>query len=296
MSCSAGRSGPTEHRARDGRMARRAVLLPGRHRRRTLHRAVTDLADVPRGDGHRRCATSRPAPRGTPTRPRPGHGRGGRARLSVSCAASSGARSAGEHDPAAGDHRSRRNASPRPGASRSCSLVRAASAPEHARRAVRGVPRAAAATCAWPAERWPDLLFPPAAFDPDEQASAGGPAHATPGSPSLRSGIAGLAVSRPAWPRSGWSPTCAPGTATASWPRCAAAGAFDPATLLGLSEERAAAIVSAAGDDPGTMAAVSGTADEVAAALAGRRGHAGQPQRTRPGRHLRYHHRRGGRP
>jgi acyl transferase domain-containing protein len=48
-----------------------------------------------------------------------------------------------------------------------------------------------------------------------------------------------------------------------------AAGAFEPATLLGLSEKRAAAILSAAGDDPGTMAAVSATADEVAAALAG---------------------------
>src|SRR5204863_9711935 len=46
------------------------------------------------------------------------------------------------------------------------------------------------------------------------------------------------------------------------------AGAYDAQTLLDLSYERAAAIVSAVGGDPGTMAAVSGTPGEISAVLA----------------------------
>ncbi|MFB8177276.1 SDR family NAD(P)-dependent oxidoreductase [Streptomyces sp. NPDC055966] len=47
----------------------------------------------------------------------------------------------------------------------------------------------------------------------------------------------------------------------------AAAGALDPETLLELSGERAAAILAAAGDDPGTMAAVGAGAETVGVAL-----------------------------
>ncbi|WP_433448997.1 SDR family oxidoreductase [Streptomyces sp. CA-142005] len=47
----------------------------------------------------------------------------------------------------------------------------------------------------------------------------------------------------------------------------AAAGALDPETLLELSAERAAAILAAAGDDPGTMAAVGAGAETVVHAL-----------------------------
>jgi acyl transferase domain-containing protein len=48
-----------------------------------------------------------------------------------------------------------------------------------------------------------------------------------------------------------------------------AAGAFDARALLELSTARADAILAAAGGDPGTMAAVTGTAQEVRQALAG---------------------------
>ncbi|WP_238435871.1 type I polyketide synthase, partial [Frankia sp. AgB1.9] len=54
------------------------------------------------------------------------------------------------------------------------------------------------------------------------------------------------------------------------------AGALDRADLVGLSEARAAAILAAAGDDPGTMAAVSATAEKTRAALAGAGGLADQ--------------------
>ncbi|MER6065150.1 SDR family oxidoreductase [Streptomyces sp. NPDC001792] len=47
----------------------------------------------------------------------------------------------------------------------------------------------------------------------------------------------------------------------------AAAGALDPETLLELSAERAATILAAAGDDPGTMAAVGAGAETVVHAL-----------------------------
>ncbi|WP_246258446.1 type I polyketide synthase [Amycolatopsis anabasis] len=46
-----------------------------------------------------------------------------------------------------------------------------------------------------------------------------------------------------------------------------AAGAFDTATLLRLSRRRAEAIAAAAGGEPGAMAAVNGTRDDVAAFL-----------------------------
>ena len=49
----------------------------------------------------------------------------------------------------------------------------------------------------------------------------------------------------------------------------AAAGALDEAALLRLAEERAEAILEAAGDDPGTMAAASAARDKVEAVLEG---------------------------
>ncbi|MDG4865963.1 acyltransferase domain-containing protein, partial [Streptomyces sp. T-3] len=47
-----------------------------------------------------------------------------------------------------------------------------------------------------------------------------------------------------------------------------AAGALDPGTLGGLSRERAESILAATGDDPGAMAAVIASAEEVARVLA----------------------------
>ncbi|MFI0793750.1 beta-ketoacyl synthase N-terminal-like domain-containing protein, partial [Micromonospora rubida] len=111
-----------------------------------------------------------------------------------------------------------------------------------------------------------ELLFPPAAFD---QASRRGQEERVRDTrvaqPVL--GIGGLAVDH-LLRRLGVRPDMAAGHSYGELVGLCVAGSFDAATLLDLSRERAAAILDACGDDPGTMAAVTATADEVARVLA----------------------------
>ncbi|AGZ46207.1 type I polyketide synthase [Actinoplanes friuliensis] len=112
---------------------------------------------------------------------------------------------------------------------------------------------------------WADLLFPPTAFDDaTEQAQQDRIRDTRVAQPVL--GIGGLAVDH-VLRRLGVRPDMAGGHSYGELVALCTTGAFDPATLLDLSRERAAAILAAAGDDPGTMAAVSGTAEEIRAAL-----------------------------
>ncbi|BCJ53953.1 polyketide synthase [Actinoplanes sp. NBRC 14428] len=112
---------------------------------------------------------------------------------------------------------------------------------------------------------WADLLFPPTAFDEDTAKAQQERVRDTRvAQPVL--GIGGLAVDH-VLRRLGVRPDMAGGHSYGELVALCTTGAFDPATLLDLSRERADAILAAAGDDPGTMAAVSGTADQVRAAL-----------------------------
>ncbi|WP_105970668.1 type I polyketide synthase [Streptomyces geranii] len=114
-----------------------------------------------------------------------------------------------------------------------------------------------------------DALYPPAAFDDsarDRQHTALTDTRVA--QPAL--GIAGLAA-HALLTTAGVRPDMAAGHSYGELVALSAAGAIDPEALLALSAERATAILSAAdeanGADPGTMAAVSAGAEEVAAAL-----------------------------
>ncbi|WP_229695396.1 type I polyketide synthase [Streptomyces lacrimifluminis] len=114
-----------------------------------------------------------------------------------------------------------------------------------------------------------DLLYPPTAFDDttrERQHTALTDTRVA--QPAL--GIAGLAA-HALLTTAGVRPDMAAGHSYGELVALSAAGALDPETLLTLSAERAAAILSAAGkaggDDPGTMAAVSAGAEDVTAAL-----------------------------
>ncbi|ONI91376.1 hypothetical protein ALI144C_01295 [Actinosynnema sp. ALI-1.44] len=111
--------------------------------------------------------------------------------------------------------------------------------------------------------RYEDVMFPPAATTPDDAArQKAAITDTTVAQPTL--GIAGLAVTRLLeW--LGVRPDMAGGHSYGELVALTAAGVFEPEQLLELSEARAKAIVSAVGDDPGTMAAVSGAVDEVRA-------------------------------
>ncbi|MER7274886.1 SDR family NAD(P)-dependent oxidoreductase [Dactylosporangium sp. NPDC000244] len=114
-----------------------------------------------------------------------------------------------------------------------------------------------------PAER----LFPPAAFDPAAQREQQQRLTDTRvAQPAL--GIGGLAVAH-LLRRLDVHPDLAAGHSYGELVALSVAGALDPPTLLRLSRQRAEAIVGAAGDDPGTMAAVSATAEQISAVLAG---------------------------
>jgi acyl transferase domain-containing protein len=114
-------------------------------------------------------------------------------------------------------------------------------------------------------QRWAARLFPPAAFDPArEREHADLLRHTGTAQPVL--GMSGLAVSH-LLGRLGIRPDMSGGHSYGELVALATAGAFDPATLIELSDARADAILSAVGDDPGAMAAVSGTAAQTAAAL-----------------------------
>lgn len=114
-------------------------------------------------------------------------------------------------------------------------------------------------------ERWTPALFPPAPFGPDDRAAQQEAITDTRvAQPTL--GIAGLAmfdVLRSA----GVVPDLLAGHSYGELVALSAAGAIAEDDLLDLSEARAEAILGAAGEDPGAMAAVSGGADAVREAL-----------------------------
>jgi acyl transferase domain-containing protein/NAD(P)H-dependent flavin oxidoreductase YrpB (nitropropane dioxygenase family)/short-subunit dehydrogenase len=114
-------------------------------------------------------------------------------------------------------------------------------------------------------QRWAGRLFPPAAFTPDrEQEQADLLRDTRTAQPAL--GICGLAASH-LLGRLGVHPDMTGGHSYGELVALGTAGAFDPGTLLALSEARGTAMLSAAGDDPGAMAAVSGSAADITAAL-----------------------------
>ncbi|WP_420117686.1 beta-ketoacyl synthase N-terminal-like domain-containing protein, partial [Micromonospora sp.] len=112
-----------------------------------------------------------------------------------------------------------------------------------------------------------ELLFPPAAFDPDSRRAQEDRVRDTrTAQPVL--GIGGLAVDH-LLRRLGVRPDMTAGHSYGELVGLCVAGAFDAATLLDLSRQRAAAILDACGEDPGTMAAVAASAEQVAQVLAG---------------------------
>ncbi|MFC7614702.1 ACP S-malonyltransferase [Actinokineospora soli] len=98
-------------------------------------------------------------------------------------------------------------------------------------------------------------LFPPDAFTPDATRAAADRLRDTRmAQPAL--GVTGLAV-HDLLTRLEVHPDMYAGHSYGELVALAAAGAIDPADLLPLSAARADAILSAAGDDPGAMAAVT---------------------------------------
>ncbi|GAA3732370.1 hypothetical protein GCM10022225_13000 [Plantactinospora mayteni] len=119
-------------------------------------------------------------------------------------------------------------------------------------------------------QEWADLLFPPSAFDTATEGAQQDRLRDTRvAQPVL--GIGGLAVDH-LLRRLNIHPDLTAGHSYGELVALCAAGAYDPSTLLRLSRQRADAILAAVGDgpetDPGTMAAVTATADRVGAVLA----------------------------
>ncbi|MEV5874880.1 SDR family NAD(P)-dependent oxidoreductase [Streptomyces sp. NPDC052101] len=116
-----------------------------------------------------------------------------------------------------------------------------------------------------------DALHPPAAFDDTaRERRAAALTDTRIAQPAL--GITGLAA-HAFLTAAGIQPDQAAGHSYGELAALAAAGALDPETLLELSAERAGAILAAAGDEPGTMAAVGADAATVVRTL----GTAGAP-------------------
>ena len=102
---------------------------------------------------------------------------------------------------------------------------------------------------------WAPLLQPPVAFDEQTRAQQDERIRDTRvAQPTL--GIAGLAADH-LLRRLGITPDAVAGHSYGELVALTSAGALDPAALLTASRERARVILDAAGDDPGTMAAVS---------------------------------------
>ena len=110
-----------------------------------------------------------------------------------------------------------------------------------------------------------DTIFPPNVFEADQRAAQ-------------RDALTDTAVAQPALgmvelalaellEQCGITPDLAAGHSYGEVAALAAAGAIPPSSLLATSEARAAAILEAAGGDPGAMAAVSASADDVTAVL-----------------------------
>ncbi|OLZ72201.1 polyketide synthase [Streptomyces sp. IMTB 2501] len=110
-----------------------------------------------------------------------------------------------------------------------------------------------------------DAVHPPAAFDDTARERRRAALTDTRvAQPAL--GITGLAA-HAFLTSAGVRPDQAAGHSYGELAALAAAGALDPETLLELSAERAGAILAAAGDDPGTMAAVGASAETVVRTL-----------------------------
>ncbi|MEO6629433.1 MAG: acyltransferase domain-containing protein, partial [Aquihabitans sp.] len=113
-------------------------------------------------------------------------------------------------------------------------------------------------------DRWTDHLFPPTVFTREARADHIEAITATDvAQPTL--GIASLALTR-LLRRVGVEPQMAGGHSYGELAALAAAGSFDDATLLELSAARGGAILEAidrSGGDPGTMAAIALTVEEV---------------------------------
>ena len=113
--------------------------------------------------------------------------------------------------------------------------------------------------------RYAPVMFPPTAFSREETARQKAAITDTRmAQPTL--GIAGLAIAE-LLGSLGVRPDMAGGHSYGELVALCTAGAFGEEDLLGLSEARAGAILAAAGDDPGTMAAVSAPAADVRAVL-----------------------------
>jgi acyl transferase domain-containing protein/NAD(P)H-dependent flavin oxidoreductase YrpB (nitropropane dioxygenase family)/NAD(P)-dependent dehydrogenase (short-subunit alcohol dehydrogenase family) len=113
--------------------------------------------------------------------------------------------------------------------------------------------------------RWADAMFPPAAFSKEESARQRAALTDTRvAQPAL--GIAGLAI-HDLLTSLGVHPDHVGGHSYGELVALAAAGAVEPAELLALSEARGQVILAAAGLDPGTMAAVTATVEQVQTVL-----------------------------
>ncbi|WP_235826014.1 type I polyketide synthase, partial [Candidatus Frankia alpina] len=123
------------------------------------------------------------------------------------------------------------------------------------------------------APQWVGTMFPPAAFTREQKADQVAAITDTRAAqPTL--GLAGLAV-HDLLTGLGVRPDHVGGHSYGELIALCAAGALDRADLVGLSEARAAAILAAAGDGPGTMAAVQAPVERVREVLAGLGGAAG---------------------
>jgi acyl transferase domain-containing protein/NAD(P)-dependent dehydrogenase (short-subunit alcohol dehydrogenase family) len=114
-------------------------------------------------------------------------------------------------------------------------------------------------------DHWAEVMFPPAAFTAEESALQRAALTDTRvAQPAL--GIAGLAM-HDLLTSLGIHPDHLAGHSYGELVALAAAGAVQPGQLLEVSEARAQAILTAAGADPGSMAAVAAAAEQVRAVL-----------------------------
>lgn len=110
-------------------------------------------------------------------------------------------------------------------------------------------------------ERWLGKLYPSAAFSPlQKEQQRADITDTTVAQPTL--GIVDSAMAQ-LLGELGIQPDMLAGHSYGELAALSVAGAIDPSALLPLSEARAKCILEAAGDDPGTMAAVSGSAEQV---------------------------------